>query len=340
MLPVRHRCHLDNTVTRLERLGVEPRPLLTRSGLDGLVDGGSDYLPLEPVLDFQERAAAEVDDPLFGLSFGLDTRPEDIALLGYLAVHSRTVRAAFESLASFFRLHQTQSEVTITDDGASCHLTYELRPRALFDYRQDVDFGLGFGINLIRTLTGSIHHTEVCLPSPRLRGHGDYQDRCRSSVRLGRPSASLVVPREVMDAPLSNDDPALFGILADYARLKVARAEPDPLIASVKRAAGRALADPEADLGLDAVARSLHMGARTLQRKLRERGTSFRTLLDELRHSLALDYLRRPTTAPSDVALALGFSELSAFDRAFRRWTGRSPSDYRNEAPAAALPVM
>ncbi len=338
--PVRHRCHLDIALARLERLDVDPSPLLRRSGLDSIDDHAGDYLPLQAVLDFQELVAVELDDPLFGLSLGLETRPEEIALLGYLAVHSPTLRAAFESLSEFFRLHQTFADIVIDDEAANTRLIYDLRPRSLYAFRQDLDFSLGFGINLIRVLTGDNGHTEIGLPCTRMPERRAYETLCGVPVRLGRPSASIVVPRAIMDAPVQSDDPALFHILADYAQIKVARAEPDRLLASVKRAAGRALRDPAGEVTLDAVASSLHMAGRTLQRRLRDRETTFRAVVDELRHALALEHLRQPAMAPSDVALALGFSELSAFDRAFRRWTGRSPSDYQRrtqEAPARAV---
>jgi len=77
------------------------------------------------------------------------------------------------------------------------------------------------------------------------------------------------------------------------------------------------------------VAHQLAMSQRTLQRKLREHDTSHQQLLDDLRKNLARTYLDEPSMSIGEVAYLLGFSESSAFHRAFKRWTGQTPSEYR-----------
>jgi AraC-like DNA-binding protein len=86
------------------------------------------------------------------------------------------------------------------------------------------------------------------------------------------------------------------------------------------------LLDGEPALG--AVAAKLHMSPRSLQRRLRDEGTSFARVLSGLRHDLALRHLRNPQITIGDVAFLLGFSEVSAFHRAFKRWTGRTPAEH------------
>jgi AraC-like DNA-binding protein len=77
------------------------------------------------------------------------------------------------------------------------------------------------------------------------------------------------------------------------------------------------------------VAETLHMSVRSLQRKLKEVGTTFRTLLDTVRKDLASTYVHDPDIELAEVAFLLGFSDQSTFSRAFRRWTGHSPSEVR-----------
>jgi AraC-like DNA-binding protein len=83
------------------------------------------------------------------------------------------------------------------------------------------------------------------------------------------------------------------------------------------------------DASLEVLAARLGMSARTLQRKLRALGTSHQELLDEMRKALAVRYLAEPDVAVCEVAYLLGFSESSAFHRAFKRWTGTTPSEFR-----------
>ncbi|MGD8803865.1 MAG: helix-turn-helix transcriptional regulator [Gammaproteobacteria bacterium] len=78
------------------------------------------------------------------------------------------------------------------------------------------------------------------------------------------------------------------------------------------------------------IARELNLSERSLQRKLKERGTSFRALLDNVRKMAAIQYIKNPVNSMSDIAFLLGFSEQSAFSRAFKKWTGTSPIKYRN----------
>jgi AraC-like DNA-binding protein len=78
------------------------------------------------------------------------------------------------------------------------------------------------------------------------------------------------------------------------------------------------------------------MSPRTLQRKLAEVKTTYLQLVDETRKDLALRYIQDPRRSVTDITFSLGFSQPSAFTRAFRRWTGSSPSDYRMKSPASA----
>jgi AraC-like DNA-binding protein len=92
------------------------------------------------------------------------------------------------------------------------------------------------------------------------------------------------------------------------------------------------------DPSLTAIAKQLGYAPRTLQRKLQEAGTSYHTLLDEMRQELSFYYLRDAQIAVSEVAFLLGFSETSAFHRAFKRWTGTSPGEFR--LADATTPIM
>ena len=78
------------------------------------------------------------------------------------------------------------------------------------------------------------------------------------------------------------------------------------------------------------IARELNLSERSLQRKLKERGTSYRIVLDNMREMAAIQYIKNPVNTMSDIAFLLGFSEQSAFSRAFKKWTGTSPIKYRN----------
>jgi AraC-like DNA-binding protein len=89
---------------------------------------------------------------------------------------------------------------------------------------------------------------------------------------------------------------------------------------------------PSGNVTDEGVARALHMSSRKLQRQLQSAGTTFNTLLNEIRQDLAKQYVRDQDISMTEIAFLLGFSESSAFSRAFKRWTGVSPSAYRKAA--------
>jgi AraC-like DNA-binding protein len=89
---------------------------------------------------------------------------------------------------------------------------------------------------------------------------------------------------------------------------------------------------PSGDPSQDELAALLHMTTRSLQRRLAELGTTYRELINQTRHELSLEYLAQRQHSISDIAYLLGFAEVSAFTRAFKRWTGQSPTAWREQA--------
>lgn len=105
--------------------------------------------------------------------------------------------------------------------------------------------------------------------------------------------------------------------------------EPNGTLSEVREAIGRTL--PDTTPTLASIGRSLGMSRRTLQRRLSERGVTFGQILDSVRRDAALRAITRPGTSVHEVALSCGFDDVKALRRAFRRWTGRSPSEYRKQ---------
>ncbi len=138
----------------------------------------------------------------------------------------------------------------------------------------------------------------------------------------------MTIGREDLDVPLVSADPQLAALLGRHAEALEARLPERPSFeASVRRALAAVLAD--GDAGVDSVARRLHVSRRTLQRRLKEEGTTHQQVLDGLRRDLAPQYLADPAVGIHETALLLGFSDQSAFHHAFVRWTGVAPGAYR-----------
>ncbi|MFN0253857.1 MAG: helix-turn-helix domain-containing protein, partial [Kofleriaceae bacterium] len=150
----------------------------------------------------------------------------------------------------------------------------------------------------------------------------------RCELRFGRAAPRLVCSRATWDAPVTDADPALLAVLEDHAQRLLRELPPtEDFVSRVRRVISHELGGGEPSTAH--IARSLGTSERTLQRRLSEAGQTFANLLDETRAATAKAHLRDPAMSLSSIAFLLGFADQSAFTRAFRRWTGATPSAFR-----------
>lgn len=155
-------------------------------------------------------------------------------------------------------------------------------------------------------------------------------------TRFGARYTEMRFDPEILAAPLATSDPALLAILTKAADAE-ARARPEDgalLSAQVRRLLQSPPLDGQEGAELDAIAKRIGLGGRSLQRRLRDEGTSFQALRDETRRALADRYFAEGLSI-AEVSFLLGFSEPSAFFRAFKRWTGTTPIAWRARAACA-----
>ena len=144
-------------------------------------------------------------------------------------------------------------------------------------------------------------------------------------------ACQMVIARDVWDTPRTGSDAALFSVLDTHARMLIdQRPGIDDTVGRVRRAIETELSggDPK----LESIAKQLAMSPRTLQRRLRDQGVIFNDVLDGMRMRAAKSYLAQRDIAGSEVAYLLGFTEQSSFNRAFKRWSGQTPTEYRRGA--------
>jgi AraC-like DNA-binding protein len=148
-------------------------------------------------------------------------------------------------------------------------------------------------------------------------------------VQFGCARTELVFDARLLDLPVPKADPALAALLQRNAQALLGPAIADCTFAGEIRRVLSKVSAP-GDLQLAVVARKVGTSARTLQRRLAEEGSSFHELVRETRSTLAKNYLRKGELAICEIAYLLGFSQPSAFHRAFQRWTGMTPRTFRN----------
>ena len=160
----------------------------------------------------------------------------------------------------------------------------------------------------------------------------DYRAIFSCPVRFGSADARISFDEELLQLPTVAADPGLTSYLDDLATIKLDElgAEDASLVQRIRQQLWTALPSGRADLWR--VASDLGMSARSLQRRLGEDGTSFSRVLDDLRRELSNELLEDRKLAVAEVAFLLGYSEPSAFQRAFRRWRGVTPRRYRTDS--------
>lgn len=173
--------------------------------------------------------------------------------------------------------------------------------------------------------------------------HADrYPDLLRNPVRFGAPRNALRINPVWLDEAFDGGQDYVFGVFTRHADALLA----DLATRDTARAAVEARMLPalhEGALSMDAVGRDLGMSRQTLYRRLKDEGVTFAGVHDDLRHRMALDYLGARRVSVGEAAYLLGFSEASSFVRAFRRWTGMSPTAWLASAwdsPNAGLPFV
>ncbi|MCP3139451.1 AraC family transcriptional regulator [Pyxidicoccus xibeiensis] len=270
------------------------------------------------------RAAAEVD-PLVGLRVARELVPGDFGALEYAARSSPTLRAAFERVSRYHGLLNDRSRVTLSQAGGEVRIRY-LRPgieaRMPPSY---VEFVLGSWMNMCLQLADTpLMPARVLLPHPAPRDTSLHRAVFGEGVRFGGEEAELHFLAGVLDTALPRGDASLASVLDRHVEQLLLQARATrPWSTRVGEDVARQLADGVPRL--EQVAGRLGVSPRALRRRLEEEGTTFARVVDELRRGLALELTRNPGVSLGELAFLLGFSEPSAFHRAFRRWTGRTP---------------
>jgi AraC-like DNA-binding protein len=323
----------------LEREGVPAEEARRECGLvidvppraDQRVPGGQ----VERLWDFAQQRTG---DSLVGLHMAERYNPSTLDILGYVVLSCHTIGEVLDRLSRYVRLLNDGLRVDISRDSRNvycrCRFIEGMNNYLLRDAHHAVDtVWVGLARELKRLTATPLFAREVAFrrktPSPVERA--EYERIFECKLVFGATEDRFVLPSEHLDVRVLSAHPAMLQSFERHA---------DSLLATLdtqgakSREVARVLTErlkgavPE----LSEVARELAMSDRNLQRALRNDGTSFKQLLDDVRRDLAIRHLSDPSASAGQVGFLLGFSEPSAFHRAFRRWTGKAPGEYRSGA--------
>jgi AraC-like DNA-binding protein len=320
----------------LHRRGVDPAPLLASAGIaGGALTEAEARIPAAAFARLWRAVARAIDDEFFAC----DTRPMRVgsyATLCHLMLHTRNLHQALRRGLRLVNLLLDDTRARLEVDGSQARLCFDSPRGAPQVFAHETLFVMLYGLSC--WLVGRrlpVRQAAFAYPPPPWAA--EYPRIYSREIVFDAERTAFSFAAVDLAAPVVQTERTARDFLRHApANIVVKYKDAESLSAYVRRRLRSAA--PGQMPGFEALAESLGMSLSTLRRRLDAEGTSYRLLKDGLRRDAALRQLSQSRKPVAEIALALGFTEPSAFHRAFRQWTGVSPGDYRQgRAPARPL---
>ena len=291
-------------------------------------------LPHRRVMELLEAWVTTSRDPSIGLRAGLNVEPGELEAMEYAARSCATFRDGILCSARYMHLLNEAADVSLVESGDVALWRFRVtdgvrQPRAANDF--------------VLACAAKFSRRYALLSDPPLEVHLMHEapadvtpyGKFRSTLRFGMPHNGFVFHRRHLDRPMVRANDGLREGFETYARELSSRIAPGNVPGARARDRARDVVVDQLRRGemcMESVASTLAMSVPTLRRRLEEEGTTFSNLVDDIRQDLAEQLLRDPRRTVSEIAYLLGFSHAPAFHKAFRRWTGSTPSEHRARA--------
>jgi AraC-like DNA-binding protein len=316
-------------VAELRRRGIDPAPLLARAGLSAVAPDHDGRIDVRSQIKFLEQASRTLGDDFLGLNLAEQFDLRELGMLYYVAASSHCLGDALRRLERYAQA-ANHALILRMHKGSTFRLalSYAGVPRHL-DRHQMESFALTL-VRLCRQLVG--HRISPLVANFVHQRSGDLR-RARNllgcDVNFGADSDELIFDHALLDRTLVAADPFLNRLMVENCEQAMAARPTNvgPFRTIVENTIAPLL--PHAEASAKKVAGSLGLSERTFARRLAAEGLSFGAILDDLRRDLAIRHLEEPGLQISQIAWLLGFHQPSAFSHAARRWTGKTPSQYR-----------
>jgi AraC-like DNA-binding protein len=306
-------------------------------------------VPCEPILRSARITRADLEDPErsapfdradrllggcvarsgcehFGLLIGQTVDLRSFGIPGRLALSAPTVGDALSALTRHFVLHDSGGSPHVAVNDGTAIMSYGIHVPGVRHADQVYDLSVAAMRNILRQLCGADWRPDfVTLPRERPRDIRPYRDVLQSPLRFNALQAAVVFPSHWLTRP-PDADAFLYRLLESRAVQEVA--DRDPMLSRETRRAVRELLQ-SGNCSRAAVAERLGLHERTFGRRLQAAGTTFRQLLDATRGDVAKQLLLDTRSPIGRIAESLGYTDATAFTRAFRGWTGMTPREFR-----------
>lgn len=274
-------------------------------------------------------------DPALGLHVVVLARPDSADLVGQLVAHASDPRVALSTLLQFQRLGSDSARLQLIESEERVTLRFE-GPSGLSERarRFVAEFHMTGMHRLFRYFVRNARPLEVCFEHEAPAYRSEYESVFGVAVRFEQAVTGIVYERELMGAPRRYRDDEYHRTLCELAAHRVSKLErPASCTEEVREVIAKHGA--RGKIGMDAVARELGVSSRSLRRRLMAEGTSFDAVMNDALARRAMHLLTTQRMSIQETAYALGYSTPTSFHRAFKRWTGKTPSTWQTgDSPA------
>lgn len=325
---------VQEIVPTLRSLGIDPETVIREAGLaPSLFEDGSNVISTSALGRLLTLSVARSRCMHIGLLVGMRASILSLGLVGRLMQHSRTVGDAMRALTDNLSIQNRGAVPSMSIVDGLVLFTFSVYHFESESADQIADGALAVTVNALRELCGSKWNpTEVLLPRATPEDSGPYGAHFRAPVRFNQESATIVFPARDLGIQIAGADSMMRALLEE--RIRQMKSSQDCDVSDqIRRLLRTRLTSTRCSA--EDIAMLLAMHRRTLSRRLKGSGKGYREITNETRFEIARQLLHDTKVPLSQIAAALGYSEASAFTRAFRRWSGLTPTAWRADGRAA-----
>ncbi|WP_415753960.1 AraC family transcriptional regulator [Pseudomonas leptonychotis] len=314
---------------QLDALGLDSAALCRAAGFDpSLLDAPNARCPLSMTTRLWQLAVAASSDPALGLKTSQFVSPTTFHALGYALVASSSLREMFERIVRYHQVVSDALELELRESADCYEFRFRVPPGSPPPAPEALDAFAAIYVRSCRNRLGRDFaplavHLQRAEPVDAQPWHAVF----RAPLHFAADDNLLRFSRVTFEQRLDDGNAELAEHNETVLKRTLEHLQTTPWRRKVRACLEAQL--PTGEPSAERIAQTLHLSLRSLQRHLADEGCNYENLLAEIRHNLALQHMRDPHCSISEVAYLLGFADTSSFSRAFKRWTGQTPSQYR-----------
>ncbi len=289
-------------------------------------------IPMQKLVSLFDIISKNSSNPAIGLTIGCNIRPGSLNALGYALMSSKNLYEALQLQKSLGGLISNCAPLEINLEHPSqvvvSYTIIGLEPDTARPFH-DMFLSMFWRYAKWITRTEGVL-TQVCFTHAPPLYIDEYLNAFGLSPQFGQKKCQLIFDKKYLRDPLYQADDHLNSLMREQAASLIQSTKANSSLSAKVALQIRQLM-PQQKATLSLVAKGLHVSERTLSRKLKSEGHSFKSVLLDVRESLALEYLRNQQVSVNEIASKLGYLDYSSFSHAFRCWTGLSPTEYREQ---------